>query len=290
MRMYRLISRKILFGCVVTLLAALALSGCGSSGGSSSGTPDAPAASITSVMAIGVIAQSKTAVSNSVSLGSVISNSPNWKRLDVPLVNQTGAATRRVMTNSINLTGSNIYAYIYLAWNAVTGAGSYQVLYNGTKVWDSTASHLNDPAGGSTQAYLDVNDELSGKISAAGSYSFQVKALNGSGTVLAEGVVVASLGVKLADYPQNIYYVSGTHLLSWTGVSGADGYRVQLYTDAAYSNRALDSGTASLITGAGYDLSGKSLSGDYFGTVDAWAADSNGNPLEITRGICGLTY
>jgi hypothetical protein len=292
MRMYRLISRKILCGCVVTLLAALTLSGCGGSGGSSSGTPDTPAASITSVMAVGVIAESKTADINSVSLGSG-SVSPNWKRLDVPLVNQTGVTTQRIMANSINLTGKDIYAYIYLAWNAVTGANSYQVCYNGTPVWDSTDSHPNDPAVGPTQAYLDVNEELSGKISAVGSYSFQIKAFNVNGTLLAEGIVAASLGVKLGDYPKNITYVNGTHQLSWTGVSGANGYRVQLYKGADYTNCSLDSSKAasgSLIIGAGYDLSGKGLEGDYAGIVDAYATDSGGHPLEIARGIFGMTY
>jgi alpha-N-arabinofuranosidase len=103
----------------------------------------------------------------------------------------------------------------------------------------------------------------------------------------AESFIITQPAVTALDYatPSTTFTVKAK-----LGVSGANGYRVQLYTDSAYTNCVMDSGTASLITGSGYGLSGKGLSGGYFGTVDAWATDSSGNPLEIARGICGLTY
>jgi hypothetical protein len=288
---------KVTIGLFLTVLTALSLTGCGGGGGHDDSTPPTPPTSINSIMGIGVIAQGKGGAVNSIAPNAVgiSSTSPNWKRLDVPLVNQSGQTSQSdkllaSRVNSIAVTGDNVYSYIYLSWNAVSGANSYQVLYNGNTVWASGDSHPNDPKDGSTIAYLDLDDELAGKITAAGSYQFQVKALNSGASVIAAGTLTVSLGVKLGDYPKNISYVSGTHQLSWTGVSGANGYRVKLYSDAGYKNLSHDSGAKPLLTGASYDLTGKVSSGFYYGTIDAWATDANGSPLEIARGISGLTY
>jgi hypothetical protein len=292
---------KSTIGLVLTVLTTVSLAGCGGGGGNSTpATP--PTTSISSIMGIGVIAESKNGNKvNSIAFGAAGSGniSPNWKRLDVPLVNQLGQTSRSNKLLADVASGTPLSTsnrnYIYLAWNAVSGARSYQVLYNESKVWDSTVKSNNDPDqpnDGTVTAYLDTDEELSGKITTTGSYTFKVQALNSSASVIAEGSVTASLGVKLGiTYPTNIDYAGYTHLLSWTAVSGANGYRVQLFADEKYTSCSFDSKkTSMLFTTASYSLSGNGLSGYYYGIVNAVATDGSGNPTEINRGICGFTY
>lgn len=80
--------------------------------------------------------------------------------------------------------------FIYLGWEPLTGATYYQVYFKDTdgtkniKVWDSQYISKNDPQY-ATIAYLDLTDELSGKVegalvNTAGKYKFQVVAYNNS--------------------------------------------------------------------------------------------------------------
>jgi hypothetical protein len=255
------------------------LAGCG--GGGSSTTITAAGA----VTGIGVIMESRL---NEAGGGSNINS--EWKRIVLPVKGVTAAVGGTVSTASVSDSFlSSHVAYIFLNWEPVSSASHYKVAYNGTTVWDSDDTNSADPSYDKTdpQAYLDLDDELSGKISSAGQYTFQVTALNGTTTVATYTAVTVSLGRLLENYPTGISYASGS--LSWTGVTAASGYRVRIY-DGSNILRA-DSG-ATLLTTLSHSLASAGLSsGTYYNVfIDAQALNSSETPVEITRGVSGFTY
>ncbi|NLY73729.1 MAG: hypothetical protein GX075_00290 [Firmicutes bacterium] len=193
-------------------------------------------------------------------------------------------------------------AYIVLKWDPVNGAKRYQVYYcvNDEEkiVWDSEEEHPNDPDS-EYIAYLDLDEELSEKklgmdcIDKPGQYDFRVHAFKSDNTVIYQfATVTVSLGMILGDFPTNIKYESGNNQLTWNGVVGADGYRIEIYKEAEYKTRLFDSfeKLGTLIKDTSFDLTEAALDGEsYYGAiVNAYAVDDSGQPLEITRGIGGF--
>lgn len=277
-----------LFVPLIILIGLLSLAGCGGGGGSKAPT-------VYQASAVGVIMQSKSFEGASFRQGALNgSRDSSLKKLDL-----VAGGLRTQATGAIGSTAAappaflsaNI-SYVYLTWDRIPNATRYQIVYNGTTVWDSNAVSANDPAFSLTnpQAYLDLDGELT-MINSAGTYQFQINALNGGTTVHQFATVTASLGMVLANFPTDIAYTSGTKQLAWTGVTGASGYRVRIYSDSTYTTGIYDSGTT-LLSATGANLAAMSLTtGTLYGViVDAVAVDSSGKTLEITRGIGGFTF
>lgn len=292
------------YGLLLILFIVISLAGCGGGGSSSSGgskpTP------IYHISGTGVVLQGKQDQSEQRGIDSQIfaksalsiSINPTLKQLDLKTSGfkpQTFKAALTTLAVDQDFLKENT-AYIVLTWDQVNGAGRYQVFYGEEKVWDSKDSHPNDPDGTRLDiAYLDLDDELSQTklkancIDKPGQYDFRVYALksNTDNTVIYQfATVTVSLGMILVDFPTEIEYDSVKRELTWKGVTGADGYRVQIYEDPDYATKAYDSGST-LLTTTSCDLTGTDLviGKQYFVIVNAYAVDGSGNPLEITRGI-----
>ncbi len=286
--MYKKQAMKVFLPICILVIGVLSLAGCGGGGGSKPAT-------VYQAMGTGVIMQSKSyETAGLIKSASFMPINASLKQLDLTARGfraQTVGTIRATAAVTADFLSKNV-TYIFLTWDKVPNATHYQISYNGNKVWDSSSVSSSDPAFSlaDPQAYLDLDGELS-MITAAGTYSFQINALNGDAVVYQFSTVSASLGMTLGNFPTDITYASGTQQLAWTGVTGANGYRVRIYSDSTYTTRLYDSG-ATLISGTSYSLAGKGLTtGTYYGViVDAIALDGSGRALEITRGIGGLTY
>jgi hypothetical protein len=210
-------------------------------------------------------------------------------------------ATRNARSATSGVITENI-AYFYLRWQPLAEAwvSHYRLYYLGltgtlnVMIWDSDDTHDEDPAynSGDPQAYLDLGYELDGQsISSAGRYQFKIIGYSADGSQTKELPVIAvSLGMALDNYPTDLQCV-GTQL-SWTGVTGADGYYVRVFAgdDADLSDPVWHSGDTLLpSTPTSVDMP-PPLPGDYLWSVAAHAYDDTGWTAEITMGISGFTY
>ena len=278
-------SGKIISSLIISALLGITLAGCGGGGGGGNSTPGV----INNVIGVGAVMQSKISI-----MASIGSSSSAWKSIVLPPNGVYSFKPARLLrtagANTTFPTGS--FALIYLKWDPVNNATHYQVTYQGNPVWDSDITYPGDPAfvAANPDAYLNLDNQLADKITAPGNYQFQINALNGSAVVAQSAVITVSLGMYLDNYPVMTAtpYNSYTQQLSWTGVTNANGYRVQVYNDDW--NLVVDSGSSILITGNSYTISGLTSNTHYNVLVDAWALDGSGNPVEITRGVSGFTY
>lgn len=277
---------------ILALIVCLFLAGCLGGGGSVPKPPGYHASGV------GVILQSKGGSDPGVRSAKSLFGGSSRKRIDFsPGVNPGYApkGTLRATGVAADVLTHNV-TYLVLAWDPVPNATHYRIFYLGNEVWDSSSSatHAGDPAydPNNPRAYLDLDDELKDEnITQAGEYPFQITALDSHNTVVVQlPEVTVSLGMLLDNFPTSIACTSGSSLLTWTGVGGAAGYKVRIYSDANYGTMLSDSGTAYL-TGTSYDLTGQALTaGAYYGViVDAAAVSAGGQPLEIMRGIGGFT-
>ncbi len=177
----------------------------------------------------------------------------------------------------------NYICFILLAWDKVSGAGHYQVFYQGSKVWDSVTVNTADPAfkPESPQAYLDLDGELKDTITTSGRYEFQIMALNGDTIIKELPRVTASLGLNLQSIPQINFSLPN---LTWSTVTNANEYRI------SFNGVNADTVNGSTVS---YNVSAKLATPPqqtYEVWVDARYSDGNGNPVEINRGIGGFSY
>ncbi len=279
-------SGKIISGLIISALLVITLAGCGGGG---TPTPTPTPEVINNAIGVGVVMQSRISI-----MASIGSSSSAWKSIVLPSNGVYSYKPARLLritgANTTFPTGS--FAFIYLKWDPVNSATHYQVTYQGNPVWDSNTTYSGDPAfiAANPQAYLNLDNQLANKITAPGNYQFQVNALNGSAVVAQSVVITVSLGMLLDNYPvmTATSYNSSTHQLSWTGVTNANGYRVQVYNNDW--NLVVDSDSSTLITDNFYTISGLTSNTHYNVLVDAWVLDGSGNPVEIYRGISGFTY
>lgn len=206
-----------------------------------------------------------------------------------------------------NDTLLNNISYFYLNWEPLIvdslDADHYEIYYlgpNGTlneKVWDSRPGvdpHPEDPAydTGAPAAYLDITYELADKVTTAGAYQFRVIGYNAGGTVSKEfPVITASIGKLLSNFPTGLQYTAPAHL-SWTGLTGASGYRVGVFSDQALEISVWNSGVTLLppTTTSVNVTSGLIGGNEYYWSVIAYALDETGWTAESTRGISGFYY
>jgi hypothetical protein len=180
-----------------------------------------------------------------------------------------------------------------ILWEPLVGITHYQIHYLGADgtadiiVWDSNNSYAGDPVNYDPvnnvyQAYLDLSDELKTQNITPGSYHFQVVGI-GSSSVLPQ--IIIPIGVTLQSCPASL--TASTSQLSWTGVNGANGYRVGIYQDQTLSVQEWV--TSSLITNTFIPIPATINSGYHYWCVDAQALDNTGWTAEITRSVSGFT-
>lgn len=277
-------SEKAIAWLIITVLViGIFLTGCG---GSNKGDGNPPPGVINNAIGVGVIIQSRSTMTFSSFNGHPAG--VTWKKVDLAPgtggVQAVPLARQRYQAAAFDLTDK--LALILLAWEKVAGAGHYQVFYQGIKVWDSaTVDITKDPAfeANTPQAYLDSDDngELSGIITGAGQYPFQIKALSGN-AVIAQASVTASLGVHLQSLPANIVFNDPN--LTWNPVTKANEYRInfKLAGEDTVTRATVDGGIVSCDVSVVLELSNPLKSYEVY--VDARYLES-GNPVEISRGI-----
>lgn len=262
-------------------IVALTLAGCGGGG---SKPP------VYHALGVGVIMQSRSAI-NALSFDADQRPcfDPNWKRLDFSPASLTAVQSKassviRLASVSDDVLNENV-SFILLTWDAVRNANRYQVYYGEEIVWDSnTVNEDMDPAfePGNPQAYLDLDEELAGRITTAGVYEFEIVALNGGVEKVRLPLVTASLGMILETLPDNITF-SAPSSLTWNAVAATSEYRITLTGVAPV---AVEGGLTS------FDVATVLTAGPeyYEAWVDARYLDDGGNLVEVTRGIGGFDF
>ena len=224
------------------------------------------------------------------SIGKSSYLNPAWKRIDLSLDNVTRAQNQSTLgfrEASVNaaILSSNV-SFIFLTWDVVSGADQYQVLYQDNIVWDSnTVVPDIDPAFvlSNPQAYLDLDEELSDKITMAGQYEFQIVALKGSAIIARLPKVTASLGMSLETLPSSVSFTSPN--LTWNAVTAASEYKVTFNGGDGFK---VNKSTTSYNVGT--VLTAVSSENHYEVWVDARYLDGGGKLVEITRGISEFDY
>jgi hypothetical protein len=92
----------------------------------------------------------------------------------------------------------------------------------------------------------------------------------------------------LDNYPTNLNFSDPN--LSWTGVTGANGYKVGICTDPELSDCVWN--TANMLPSTTTSITVPSILNVgtyYYWYVNAYYNDQTGWPAEITRGISGFT-
>lgn len=194
--------------------------------------------------------------------------------------------------------------FIYLDWEPLSGATYYQVYFKGAdtdgttknvKVWDSRYMSDNDPPY-ATKAYLDLTDELSGKVEGAlvdkaGKYQFQVVAYNNSYSKEYPELSV-SIGRLLDNYFPAEKPEWDTPNLTWTTINSQNAGTSIYYKAAIYSDDKLQDevwSEANVTSPAAVDTS-ELVSGKSYNCVVFGYADENGKPAEVTYSTSGFTY
>lgn len=265
--------KALLIGLII-MIASLA--GCGGGGS----TP------VYKVHGVGVIIESKSSSSiSSISKSSYFN--PAWKRIDLSLDSFTGVQSQPALGfRAASVTDADLssnVSFILLTWDVVSGAGHYQVFYQDNMVWDSDNENIADPTfiPSNPQAYLDLDGELSGKITTAGQYEFQIVALQGSTVIVGLPKVTASLGMVLETFPGNVSFASPN--LTWDAVTAVSEYKITFNRGDGFivNNSTPSYNVGTVLTEA---------SQYYEVWVDARYLDSGGNLVEMTRVIDGFTY
>lgn len=181
-------------------------------------------------------------------------------------------------------------SFILLRWEPIGGKTYIVEYWDGSQfvqVWDSEESHPEDPLfdQADPQAYLDLSSELVGYILGAGYYQFRVVAKDSASTEIVNlPMIDVSLGMQLDSYPTDLQLVN--EQLTWAEVSGANGYRVQIFDQTGM--RIYTSG-AVLLTDTTLEVPSLLNSEEHYTWwVDAHAVDDMGWTTEITRGISGF--
>ncbi len=184
-------------------------------------------------------------------------------------------------------------ALILLAWDKVNGADHYHIYYGSQVVWESDKVDSGEDPGGfnpnNPQAYLDLGYELSGKVSTAGEYRFQIIAVNSGdteGTRLPE--VSASLGMVLGKIPQNISYANPN--LTWDSIDNADEYKITIFDGDEYETSEFIYPDITRTNSFNLSAIGLNNGVRYNVWVDVRSLDSLGNVKEIIRGIGWFNY
>jgi uncharacterized protein (DUF1800 family) len=115
-----------------------------------------------------------------------------------------------------NLTATAGNGFIKLAWNAVTGASSYQV-------FRSTTGNFDGPAIATVTTTTFKNEGLTNGVA----YSYRVAARNAGGNGPYSAIVTTTPNAPPAA-PTNLTATAGNQMvtLGWTQVTGATSYRV----------------------------------------------------------------
>lgn len=215
------------------------------------GTQFSPASNIntsTNALAWKVVATASNSQGSATATASFTINNPSLSKLDPP----TGLSATTTRTDGINIS-----------WNPVTGAAYYGVWYRGSApVYDSPPDFggPNSAGGwnGSGTSFLDTS------IGAGVTRSYDVQAYrsgNPTGTKSDwAGPVTgtrASVTVSPPSTPGGVT-VSGSGLVSWGAVAGADTYEILNYTDRTSSptntTNRLGPYSTTGITGTSYQL------------------------------------
>lgn len=180
----------------------------------------------------------------------------------------------------------NKIALILIKWKPIQQVISYKIKYNNQEIWNSKNLNENvDPAFNSDEpeAYLDLNDELAGKITETGSYQFQIIGVKNSGEIKLP-VINTSLGQMTDNYPDNINYDENSGILNWqlNNEPNNVSYRVSIAED--YANIAIGNFKyqTDKISANEVSINGQLEKGDYI-VIDAFAYD-NGWLVEMSRG------
>ena len=203
----------------------------------------------------------------------------------------------------VRATGSNLLdqnlAYVYLHWLPLSGVTNpiYRI-YFGTvedlnqKVWDSTAVDSSEPFDpNDPKAYLDIGDELAGKVTVAGVYCFLIVVYDSSGNKYKELPAVA---VSIGNGSRPIGFQLTGNQLTWNSVSGINGYKVGIYSDAVMTNLKWSSDPNSLLPSSTTMINLPSVvttnPGDYYCSIMAYLMDDAGWTAEINTGLTAFRY
>jgi hypothetical protein len=210
---------------------------------------------------------------------------------------------------SINLTKANI-AFVYINWKPLSGVTNpkYKIYFGASEdsqnlVWDSTkvgTDHKDDYSTAAPydpvnpKAFLDLGDELAGKVSAAGIYQFRIIVYNEDGTKSKElPVIGVFIGMLMDSFPE-CKPLAGT-TLSWTAVTGSSGYKAGIYKDAPMTQKIWESPDP-LIPQAQASIAlpsvvtSETTPTDYYWVVRAYAIDGAGWPTEVVAGTSAFRY
>lgn len=149
-------------------------------------------------------------------------------------------AAARVPGTPANFTVTAVSkSQINVAWSGVTGASGYRVYEYTSTGWQAIATTAGT-------AY-----QVSG-LKASTTYYFEVAAYNAAGTGKATPVKSATTFAATLTPPANFTAtaVSKSQInLAWSGVTGASGYRIYLYTTTGWQAIATTAGTAYQVPG-----------------------------------------
>jgi fibronectin type 3 domain-containing protein len=127
-----------------------------------------------------------------------------------------GNVTGSALVAPAGTTSTDRGGTVHLTWLAVTGAVGYQIFRS------TTEGGTYSPVGSTTQLFFDDT------VPAAGSYWYQIRAIDGGGNLgpfsapvaaAASGALAAPTGVDTTDN-------GGTIHLTWPAVPGASGYQI----------------------------------------------------------------
>src|SRR5690554_4495037 len=184
------------------------------------------------VLGIGVVIESKTAAQG-MSAGNKEELTVEMKEIDLETIKGRNKSPigGRLSVDICSMPDDKIKnnpSLVLLVWEPVSGTSDYEIYFvtDGSEelVWGSSSVDPGvDPEFDSDEpaAYLDNDDELSGSLEQAGTYSFIIKA---DGNKIVQ--VPVSIGQVLDRYPEGINYNASTETLNWSDVDKADDYNV----------------------------------------------------------------